>query len=125
MFSRHVAACMRLLAVVVALLGGGANATTPDAERRDPTRPPVAPMQQALAQQAVAQSTDSKLVVTSILTGSTRRIAVINGRVRRVGDRVGAMTVAGIEPRRVVLHSPGEGRIVLSIAKRTMQKDFR
>lgn len=53
---------------------------------------------------------DEEVVLASILHSPARRLAIVNGRIVRVGDRVGAATVVDIETHRVVLSLPGGGR---------------
>jgi hypothetical protein len=48
---------------------------------------------------------EPKLVVGSILYSSQRRLAIINGRIVGVGDRIGASTILYIEPRAVIVQS--------------------
>ena len=70
-------------------------------------RAPVAP--RPLSQPPRATSTSgqpapaAEHVVSSILFSSERRVALVDGRVVAVGDRVGSSVVLGIEPRAVVL----------------------
>ncbi|MFC4161758.1 hypothetical protein [Chitinimonas lacunae] len=68
----------------------------------DPTKPvhrPVTPTE--------AGDTPREPVLQSILIGSQRRIAVIDGMARRVGDPVGDAEVSAIEADRVSLKGPG------------------
>lgn len=90
-------------------------------ERSDPTRPP----QGNLNDDSAAAAKQGRPILHSILHGSQRQLAVIDGRVLRVGDQVHDMTITAIDARQVELYSPGNGRLVLSLGKRTMEKDYR
>jgi hypothetical protein len=50
---------------------------------------------------------EADLVLASILHSAQRRLAIVNGRIVRVGDRIGTATVREIEPRAVVVESGG------------------
>ncbi len=58
---------------------------------------------------------EPELVVASILHSPQRRLAIINGRIMRVGDRVGSSTILEIEPRAVIVESPGGARHTLEL----------
>jgi MSHA biogenesis protein MshK len=75
-----------------------------DAEERlaDPTAPPAA-IAPGPARTAPAAA---PLHLQSVLIDGARRIAVIDGRRVRVGDRVGGGVVAAIEPTEVRLDAP-------------------
>jgi hypothetical protein len=55
------------------------------------------------------------VVVASILHSADRHLAVVNGRIVRVGDRVGANTILEIQPRAIVVESPRGGRRTLEL----------
>jgi len=55
------------------------------------------------------------LVLASILYSAERRLAIVNGRIVGVGDRVGSMTVRDIEPRAVVVESSTGVRRMLEL----------
>ena len=57
--------------------------------------------------------------VGGVLISADRRLAVIDGAVVGIGDRVGTRTVAGIEPNAVVLRDPSGTEIRLPIRRRT------
>jgi hypothetical protein len=62
---------------------------------------------------AVQIESEPDLVVASILHSADRRLAVINGKIVRAGDRVGSSTVVDIQPRAVVIESSrGARRLV-------------
>ncbi len=105
-----------LLCVCLLVTSGLCDAS----ERRDPTRPPT-----QTAKAAVQAGGSAQPVISSIIAGPTRQLAVIDGQLRRVGDRVGSMTVTAIEPEAVELQSARSGRVVLRLSKRTMKKEYR
>ncbi|MFO7692534.1 MAG: hypothetical protein R6V57_05570 [Vicinamibacterales bacterium] len=53
--------------------------------------------------------------VRSILYSASRRLAIVNGRIVGIGDRVGDYTVAGIERDTVVFLAPSGGRLRVSV----------
>ena len=53
--------------------------------------------------------------VRSILFSASRRLAIVNGRIVGIGDRVGDFTVAGIERDAVVFLAPSGGRLRVSV----------
>jgi hypothetical protein len=60
-------------------------------------------------------ATEPDLVLASILHSAERRLAILNGRIVGVGDRVGSMTVRAIEPREVVVESSTGARRTLEL----------
>ncbi|HVQ12194.1 MAG TPA: hypothetical protein VMS40_01335 [Vicinamibacterales bacterium] len=66
--------------------------------------PSVAP-QPPPRSQATTVVPEPKLAVTSILYSSQRRLAIVNGRIVGVGDRVDSSTILYIEPRAVTVQS--------------------
>ena len=46
---------------------------------------------------------------------ASRRLAIVNGRIVGIGDRVGDFTVAGIERDAVVFLAPSGGRLRVSV----------
>ena len=99
---------MKHIALIGALLAGGASAQAV----QDPTRPPT----QMLRPAANAAATDAPQL-QSILVGRAaggRRLAVIDGKTVRVGDQVGNARVLGISQAQVVLQR-GTRREVLTL----------
>lgn len=102
---RHIA----MTAVAALLLSTGVAA----AELVDPTRP-----------SHVRAPSENKTVrapawhVESIIVSPTRRLAVVNGRLVGVGDRVGGAKVTEILPYEVQLEYQGEARRVSLVATR-------
>jgi hypothetical protein len=80
---------------VVAMLALGVAAATSAQEPRlqDPMRPHVV----AGAGSAGPAQSD-RLSLTAVLVSDSRRIAVINGRIYHVGDRVNGEEILAIEP---------------------------
>ena len=76
----------------------------------DPTAPPAAIAPGA----AVSAPSATPLHLQSVLIDGARRVAVIDGRRVRVGDRVGGGVVAAIEPAEVRLDAPS-GRVRLPL----------
>jgi hypothetical protein len=56
--------------------------------------------------------------VSSILYSPERKLAIINGRIARVGDRVGTSTVFDIQPRAVVMESADGRRWTIQLRDR-------
>jgi hypothetical protein len=54
-------------------------------------------------------------VVASILYSTTRRLAVVDGRIVRIGDAVGTATVVDILPKAVIVESPARGRRTIEL----------
>ena len=66
----------------------------------DPTRPPDAPLS---VEGAVAEARKGPQLQSVLVSDNGRRVAVIDGRTVRVGDRIGNASVAGIAGTSVVL----------------------
>jgi hypothetical protein len=64
---------------------------------------------------AIPVEAEPDLVVASILHSAERRLAVVNGRIVRVGDRIGSATIVDVQPRMVVVESPRGGRRLLEL----------
>ena len=54
-------------------------------------------------------------VVASILYSTDRKLAVMNGKIVRVGDQLGNDRIIEIQPSAVVVESPSRGRRTLSL----------
>jgi MSHA biogenesis protein MshK len=87
---------------------------------QDPMRPPVLVAATGIAPQAV-----ESLRLTGVLVSESRRIAVINGKFYRVGDRVNGDQIIRIEPGSIQLRRGNEQvRIsVQSATARAVDKD--
>ena len=70
---------------------------------------------EAAAAPAVPIETEPELVIASILHSPERRLAVVNGRIVRAGDRVGSTTIVEIQPRAVVVESSRGARRLLEL----------
>jgi MSHA biogenesis protein MshK len=70
----------------------------------DPTRPPS--LTEAAPAAATTQGPASRL--QSVLISSGRKVAVIDGRTVRLGERVGDATLVAVGPARVVLQKGAE-----------------
>jgi hypothetical protein len=53
---------------------------------------------------------EPEIVVDSILYSPDRQLAVVNGQIARAGDRLGGLRIIDIQPRAVIVESPGRGR---------------
>ena len=58
---------------------------------------------------------EQEVVVTSILYSVDRRLAIVNGRIARPGDRIGSASIVEIHPHAIVVESPGRGRRIVSL----------
>ena len=65
------------------------------------------------------------VVVASILHSAERRLAVVNGRIVRAGDRVGSHTILEIRPRAIVVESPRGGRRTLELRTPQTRKESK
>jgi hypothetical protein len=61
---------------------------------------------------------DPELVVGTILISSERRLAIVNGRIVHVGDRVGASTILDIAPQAVIVQSADGTRRTLGLRRK-------
>ena len=89
-------------------------------------RNPFASAWQRRVEVAVAAPTvevEPDVVVASILHSNERRLAVVNGRIVRAGDRVGSSTILEIQPRAIVVESrTGARRVVEMRAPQTRRE---
>jgi hypothetical protein len=93
--------------------GGGAAPPAPAAP--SVVAPPVAaPPPPAPFDGGLSETVD----VSSILYSPERKLAIINGRIARVGDRVGTSTVFDIQPRAVVMESADGRRWTIQLRDR-------
>ena len=53
---------------------------------------------------------EPEVVVATILYSPERRLAMVNGRIAAVGDKVGSATIVEIQPKAIVIDSPTQGR---------------
>ena len=82
---------------------------------RNPFEPPYVepPPPAAEAPVVEAPPPPPDLVVTTVLYSDSRRVALVNGRRVRVGDRLDGVVVAEIHPDAVVFESPVHGRLTV------------
>jgi hypothetical protein len=55
------------------------------------------------------------VALASILHSAERRLAVVNGRIVRAGDRIGSSTIVEIQSRAIVVESPRGGRRIVEL----------
>jgi MSHA biogenesis protein MshK len=101
---RRAAVVAALAAVLVQLAPCMAGAEEPV------VRDPLEPYRAEARGEAAAQGTP-RYVLTGVVVSGTRRIAIVNGRLLQVGDRVDGAEVVHIEPDAV--HLRREGREIL------------
>jgi len=82
--------------------------------RRNPFANPRAP-EAAVVTAAPAPIQEADPVVATILYSTDRRLAMVDGRIVRVGDRLGDATIIDIVPDAVIVESPARGRRSLSL----------
>lgn len=99
-------------ALAVLLLAGAAAAGEP--ELRDPTRPSYLPAENTKTPATRAPAWE----VESIIVSAGRRLAVVNGRVVGVNDRVGGARILEITPYEVRLEYQGEIRHISLVPTR-------
>jgi len=105
---------MKCLPVLLALLAAGA-APAQDGAMNDPTRPPAALT--APAASPAVRPVAGEPLVQSILVSQRpggRRLAVIDGKTLRQGERIGNAVVEIIRPTEVVLRR-GNKRVTLKL----------
>jgi len=99
-----------LVAVLSALFWSG----TAGGEEELPLRDPMQPYQ-ATGAPNVEGAAPRRLELSAVLISSTRRVAVLNGRPYRQGDRVNGAELTRIEPTSVHLRGD-DGEIVIRLA---------
>ncbi|HZM59184.1 MAG TPA: hypothetical protein VFB85_05290 [Vicinamibacterales bacterium] len=72
-----------------------------------PTEPQVQP---SVDLERRPDDAEPELRIDSILFSPERRLAVVNGRIARAGDRIAGSRIVDIQPRAVVVESPVRGR---------------
>jgi hypothetical protein len=63
----------------------------------------------------VAPPPEPEVVVATILYSPQRRLAMVNGRIAAIGDKVGSATIVDIQPKAIVLDSPTQGRRTIAL----------
>jgi hypothetical protein len=74
---------------------------------------------------AVPAEAEPDLVVASILHSADRRLAVVNGRIVRAGDRIGSSTIVEIQPRAVLVESARGARRLLELRTAQTRRETR
>lgn len=77
-------------------------AAGPHAELSDPTRPPQTRRSSAARPEVASNGDPRSIEVREILISPERRIAVINGQRRTIGDQIAGARVLEIQPHAVV-----------------------
>lgn len=77
-------------AVAVALAAGGLALAAPAGAARDPMRPPVP------AAGAKSSRSAPEPVLSAIIGSAARRVAIVDGRVVRAGDRIGGVEILAV-----------------------------
>ena len=98
--------CTRIL-LLLALIAPFAvvkDSAAQDAVVRDPTRPFV----QTEPSTGGTRTASAGLDLTAVIVSPSRRIAVINGRFYREGERVNGELITGIEPGAIRIRRNGE-----------------
>jgi MSHA biogenesis protein MshK len=95
---------------------GGRSSQPPPAAVTPPEIPrtPAADVTAATPPTPAAQP-EREVVVTSILYSADRKLAIVDGRIARPGDRIGSISIVEIRPRAIVVESPGRGRRIVSM----------
>ncbi len=82
----------------------------------DPIAPPPAP-RVTPRPRATEVAAEPDLVVGSILYSQQRRLAIVNGQIVRIGDRIGSSTILDIEPRAVIVVTADGTRRALELRR--------
>lgn len=77
----------------------------------DPTRPYAKPERPAAATRAV-NVPSMPFILQSTLVAPDRRLALINGKLVRVGERVGDVDILEIQPHQVIVSRAGVRQVV-------------
>ncbi len=109
--------CLKGVLVVVMVLG---TASAAQAER-DPTRPPSSHVVLPSIRGAAAVEEVSTFRLTSVVLGTQRRLATINGKTLAVGQWVDGARVHRIDARQVLLHWQGQQQ-TLTLSRRAVTK---
>jgi hypothetical protein len=104
----------RIPPIFLALLLLAATAAVLAAEA--PVRDPMQPFAAVAGDAAVARG-EAGYALTAVLISSARRVAVLNGRLYREGDRIDGAEIARIEPSAVHLKQ-GDRETVVKLAGR-------
>lgn len=104
------------------VLGQANEATEPlgnlsfhEASPSKTTEAPFAPFKRADSEKVsrpAAQGSEPKMKLTSIMTGQTRALALINEKICNVGDEIEGYTIVSITSREVTLKHPAGNRVL-------------
>lgn len=108
-----------LCALAALLAGSSASQAALAQPLADPMRPPAAPA--AAPAEGAGESAKAAARLQSVLISPRRRVAVIDGRVVREGERVGDATLVAIAASHVVLQR-AEGRETLKLTPVVQKK---
>ena len=109
-------------ALVLIALAADALAQAEAPRVQDPTRPYL-PQPAAGGGSVAAEAADDGIVLTAILISRSRRLAVINGRVHREGERVNGDLITRIEQGAVRIARGGENVLVRLREERAADND--
>ncbi len=98
--------------LIAALLMGLSASPAVAQALSDPTRPPAAPA--ASPDEGLNETAKGALRLQSVLISPGRRVAVIDGRLVQLGERIGDATLVAISESQVVLQRAG-GRETLKL----------
>lgn len=101
-----------LCALAALLAGSSASQAALAQALGDPMRPPATPG--PASAEAAADSAKAAARLQSVLISPRRRVAVIDGRVVRLGERIGDAKLVAISESHVVLQGPA-GREILRL----------
>lgn len=93
-----------------------ATLAAPDALARDPMRPPHA------ATSHGATPSSAPVLLSAVIGDGARRIAIVNGRVLRVGDSVDGVTVERIDATGIVYRRGGVQRELRLVSAPTVKR---
>jgi hypothetical protein len=79
----------------------------------------------AVVAPVVEPDVDADVALATILHSAERRLAVVNGRIVRAGDRIGSSTIVDIQPRAIVVESPRGGRRVVELRAVLTKRDSK
>ncbi len=105
-----MAAGMKLLAASLALFSLVAAARAQALS--DPMRPPSYAAAAGAADTVSGDPAQGGIVLQSIIVSAGRKLAVINGRAYRTGDRFGEARIAAISASAVTLRQAGKTRVI-------------
>jgi hypothetical protein len=103
-------------------------AAPPEVDLVRPPEWPRNPFASAVTRQSdvvvtpVVEVAEPDVTLASILHSNDRRLAVVNGRIVRAGDRIGSSTLVEIQPRAIVVESSRGRRRVIELRPQTQRE---